>query len=164
MTTIASTFKTWWSAHQVAQQPTSNQLIKIDVTDLSDQFAPGIEYVTGLPLAGANGVLAAPMNVTVAIKWLTGSRGRSFRGRTYHCQLRTDMYVGSTINPGDVTGLATNYAFLLSAVQTAGWQLAVTSYRHNNVARLTALTTFITGLSIDSTIDSQRRRLPGRGR
>ncbi len=164
MTNIAAAFKTWWHTHLVAMEPTAVSLNLIRVTDLDDEFAPGIEYVSGLPETGSNVTLPAPMNVTVAIKWVTGNRGRSFRGRTYHVQLRVDQYTSSTLNGTNAADLKTNYDFLRTDIATAGWQLSVLSTRHNKANRVTGLVTFITGVSVDPTLDSQRRRLPGRGR
>lgn len=164
MNAIAAAFKTWWLAHLQAMEPTQVSVDNIIVTDLSSQLGGTVDYVTGLPISGTNATPTAPMNVTVAIKWLTGNRGRSYRGRSFHIQLRTDQYTGSVLNGTNAADLTTNYNALITAITAGGWMLAVASRIQNKVPRITGLATFITGLAVDPVIDSQRRRLPGRGR
>lgn len=166
MIVLASTFKDWWNVNLKPQVPTTLSLRSIRVTDLESLSGPSIEYTTGLPLAGTSAGLALPNGVSMVVRWLTALRGRSFRGRTYHLQLTEGGVDGNTINSGQVTTYTNNYQALLTLINTAipAMSLCVLSEVSGGLPRANGICTVITGLSIDSTVDSQRRRIPGRGR
>jgi hypothetical protein len=161
---LSASYVAWWSAGMRAHVDSSVSLTKIVCTILETESSPGTEYATGLPLAGTAGSPSLPNNVTVTIKWTTGFRGRSFRGRTYHIGLCESQVTGNnvtstwldTVNPfyGDLMTLATDVDFGV---------LAVASRVHNGVERVTGVATAVTNFQINTVIDSQRRRLPERG-
>lgn len=166
---IAVVFKDWWNLNMKAKVRPETILSSIKCTDISSQTGPSITSTVSLPIAGtfaSGGPLSN--NVTLAIKWLTNQRGRSFRGRTYHVGLHASQLAtgAQTVNTADITSLSTAYAALLTAITTynAAGYLAVVSRYHDNNPRANAVVTQITAGLIDNTIDSQRRRLPGRGR
>jgi len=161
---MCAAFKTWWVNELQSNVCSEVSLNSVIATDLTTDVGVGVEYSTGLPLLGLNTDASVPMNVTLAISWLTAARGRSFRGRTYHVGMcRTDV-VGSTIIAAEILLLRGSYGALITDVATAGGVLVVASRRHAGVARTIGVATEINGVSIDNTVDSQRRRLPGRGR
>lgn len=145
-------------------QCASTALVKILCRDLTDETSPGIEYAAGLPLTGGSADPGMPMNVTVAVKWLTGLRGRSYRGRSYHVGIPAAQCSLSTVVPASLAALVIDYDNWRTFPQGINQQMVVISTRHNKVARNPGVWTAITGVSIDGTLDSQRRRLPGRGR
>jgi hypothetical protein len=67
------------------------------------------------------------------------------------------------LNSSAITGLVSVYQALLTAINISTQNLCVVSRRHAHVVRTEAVTTPITGLAVNSTLDSQRRRLPERG-
>lgn len=123
-----------------------------------------MEDATGLPLAGTGGSVQLPNNVTLCIKWTTENRGRSFRGRTYHVGLTESQVTDNEVVAVAMGQFTTAYGALLTDLATAGWPLVIASRYANNQPRITGVATLVTGFSIDPFIDSQRRRLPGRGR
>lgn len=164
LNTIGGVFVTWWSG--------MSSLIADDVTfreiDMRDQTSPGaigILYNTGLPLSGSAGAFALPNHVTAAIKWGTGLTGRSYRGRTYHIGLTEAQVTKNQIVSTVVEDLLILYNELITDMVTAGYSLVVASRYANNAPRVTGVTTpILTAAFADVVVDSQRKRLPGRGR
>lgn len=160
---FAQAWHTEWAATVRATQPTNAILTRIRVTDLSSEFAPGVEYIAGLPQAGSATGVGLPNNVTVAIRILTALRGRSYRGRIYHIGIRNTDVTGNLITTLFQGNLGSAYTPLLSVSTTQQYVLGVVSRYEGGVQRPTGVFTPATGLVIDRTLDSQRRRLPGRG-
>jgi hypothetical protein len=161
---IAGVFATWWTTDMAPQVSTGLTLNSVLATDLSTDTGISIEHTTGLPASGTNPAAQPPMNVTVAIKWTTSSGGRSYRGRSYHLGLVNDQLANSTIIPAAVTMLHNQYLLLVTDVNSTGNPMVVLSRRHNKALRPTGVGTDIVSVLVDNTTDSQRRRLPGRGR
>lgn len=161
---IGTTIVEWYDSFRtvVCNQVT---LREIDIRDLSTQSGIGIIWNTGLPLAGTVASPALPNNVTVAIKWGTGLTGRSFRGRTYHIGLTEGQVVNSEVDSAFAAPILSGYNALPALLTTNGYSMVVVSKFSNNAPRVTGVTTPILNAAYaDTVIDSQRRRLPGRGR
>ena len=121
---LAVAMRAWWNINIKPNVPATIFLSKIIVKDMTEQFAPGIEYTAGMPLPGALDTPRLPMNVTVAVKWTTGMRGRSFRGRTYHVGLFDGCVQNDTVKPDTLGALVTGYTALLevnSATLAGQW-------------------------------------------
>ena len=161
---VAGVFLNWHNTQLRTTQPSTVVLQRVIVTSLETASAPGIEDVSGLPLPGINGANQLPMNVTLAMRENTVLRGKSFRGRVYHIGLIPAAVIGSTVDSVYLAGLITIYNFLVSQLITAGFNLAVVSYRTARAFRAVGVPTDVLAFTADSTTDSQRRRLPGRGR
>lgn len=163
MANLIDVFRTWWDT-DIQPLVTSNlSLVNFIATDLDSQTGPRVEDASGLPLAGSLAGASMPNNVTLVVKWTTGNRGRSFRGRTYHLGLEDGQVTQNTIAATPLANLTTAYNNLIVDVTTAGWTLVVASRYADNAPRAEGITTPITLASIEGTVDSQRRRLPGRG-
>jgi hypothetical protein len=102
--------------------------------------------------------------VTAAISWRTAKRGRSYRGRSFHIGMTSTMVTGSTLTAGTITSLTTAYNALLTAVNASGIALCVVSRFQNHVQLTNGESTPITVATIEGNLDSQRRRLIGRGK
>jgi len=163
MLDMLDVFRSWWNTNMVSLVSTDTKLVNLIATDQDDQTGPRVEDATGLPIAGTAASAPLPGNVTLAIRWLTAKRGRSFRGRTYHVGLREDQVVGNTIANTPATSIKAAYAQLLVDVATAGGTLVVASRFANNAPRTVGLATPITSVFVDLNVDSQRRRLNDRG-
>lgn len=138
-------------------------LTMVRVTSLVSDYAPVVEYVTGLPLAGTLAGTAAPNNVTVVVKFTTLARGRSFRGRLYQVGLTSNAFTNNTLQGAYRTSLQAAWATLLDLGTDQDWRLVVASRVSGGVPRTEGVTTLVTGVSVNPTLDSQRRRLPERG-
>lgn len=164
LTAMCAVFKGWFDASLKAQVSSGVSLVLIVATDQTSKTAPRVEYTTGLPIAGTNAGTVLPNNATCAISWRTALRGRSYRGRTYHIGLTQTQVTANTVGAGTLTALSTAYAALMTAVNTSGYQLVVASRFQDHLPLLFGVATPITAITIDGSVDSQRRRLPGRGK
>lgn len=161
---IANTFKNWWTTEM--RGLCSNQLTLREVT--AGETVPGgvaVLETDGLPNSGNSSDNPMPGNVTLAVKWGTGLAGRSFRGRTYHLGMTIGQCQGDQVTTAALTAIQAAYNALRTALDNAlvGVEFSVLSTQHNKAWRDPAIMTPITGLAIDPDLDSQRRRLAGRG-
>lgn len=160
----ASAFVDWYGLHGKTLTGGYCSLAKIVAKDLTSADGPAIEYNTGLPIAGtAPAAQAAPLNVTCAVSFGTAKRGRSYRGRIYQIGLNVSQYNENQITGGMQSALITAYAALVAAFHTAGFDMCVVSRFANKAPRAQGVHTTITSVNVDVNLDSQRRRLTGRG-
>lgn len=166
----AADFVSWWGTHVKGGVATGVSLNVIKARSLTTESSSAIEYTTGLPLAGLNSTQALPNNATLAIKWTTGLAGRSFRGRTYHIGLCTNQLVDNNhVSSAAQSDLAGGYQALITAIEGEANNLVVASFYSGvdtdgkPIPRTAAVVTPIDNCTVNTTIDSQRRRLPERG-
>jgi hypothetical protein len=164
LTLIAIAMRDWWDVELQGLVTGSVSLVRILGRDLTVEDGQAIEFTAGLPLVGG-GAGPLPNNVTVVVKWSTGFAGRSFRGRTYHVGLPGNQLDTNTNSITAAHGIAldTAYELLIDAMQSSGWSLVVASFFHDGAPRAAAVLTPIEAAFINLDIDSQRRRLKGRG-
>lgn len=164
---IANAFGDWWTAHVAPLTPSNVSLQEIIVRDMTTETSPEIVFTTGLPFAGSSSAHSLPNNVTIAIKLNTGFGGRSFRGRSYIVGIsQGDVAVDTNvITSGSAAARTTAWNELITLVNAiSGMSLVVASFHSAGAPRSTAVLTPVTSMSFaDLTLDSQRRRLPGRG-
>jgi hypothetical protein len=131
----------------------------------------GFTLAVSPPVSGGDINEAMPNHVSYAISFKTGLSGRSFRGRNYVPGLTTASVEGNVISSATRTGLLDFYTTVLDMATTASVIMVVVS-RYSGIdpvtkkpiPRVTGITTPILSFSTaDLVIDSQRRRLPGRG-
>lgn len=136
------------------------------ITDLSAQNAPSIEYGTGLPIAGEAVSPSLPNSVTCVVSKRTQLRGRSFRGRIYHCGLVESQVTGNVLGTGVAAALVAFYSSLnpinLPTITDEAIMVVLSRFSEGS-PRATGLATPVNSFTCDGIIDSQRRRLPGRG-
>lgn len=104
-----------------------------------------------------------PNNVTVAVKLTTGLGGRGRRGRKYHIGLCENQCEFSHLVPAFQTTLQGRYETWVGLQIETDHPIVVVSYYINNLVRPNPQVTPVTNVSLDAVLDSQRRRLPGRG-
>lgn len=160
---LAGNVITWWDTVIKPLASSNVSLVAVKATSLNAQNAPAVENVTGLPLVGAIGTAQAPNNITVAVKLVTLNRGRSFRGRVFHVGMVNSQITTNVITSAFRTALASAYGALLVPAAFGGAVLVVASRTSNGVPRTLGVATTVTGISVNPTLDSQRRRLPERG-
>lgn len=164
MDTLAGDLYNWW-LDELSNELSSDIVLEgINITDLTTQTSPSIFYPCVTGCAGGNAAGTVPNNVTLVTKFSTDSRGRSYRGRVYTpgiSAVQLDSPVA--FDPAFGTAITARYAELPTFVGPDGWTHVVISRRNNNADRTTAVSTEITGYSTELFVDSQRRRLEGRG-
>lgn len=161
---LASSVISWWQANLRAQTAPQTVLSHVQATALDSNTAPTVVVPVTSGGAGTSAGATAPNNVTVTTTFLTALRGRSYRGRNYAVGLTTGSINGSTqlLNATGAALLAA-YTALPAAVTGAGFQHAIVSRFTNNAPRATAVVTPVNGYQQEMFLDSQRRRLAGRG-
>lgn len=139
-------------------------LVEVKATDLESQTGPVAFANTGLPITGTLSGVSVPNNVTVAITKRTASRGRSFRGRIFHPGLAQTDITSNTIVGGALTAILAAWTPLMTISDGVNpCEMVVVSRFQNGAPLGTGESTVVTGLTSDGVVDSQRRRLPGRG-
>jgi len=165
-TELGSRLVAWWNEQLKGTMTADVALTSVVVTPLEAEGEPALEYTTGAGTIGTSAGASLPNNVALVISQKTPFRGRSFRGRTYHFGISEAKVVLNTADPAYVTDLLGRYSHLLELDGSVGepiFNLAVVSYWSQGALRATPLATAVTAQSCDGIIDSQRRRLPGRG-
>lgn len=164
MTALAAALVSWWGTNMKSQVAQNCSLTGIKIVDLNAFNAPGIDYSTGLPIAGTSVSESLPNNVSLAISKRTVFRGRSYRGRIYQVGIPEGQVGGNTVSSTWRTNVLN--AWELAKEFVAGgetFKMVVVSKYSGGEPRAEGMTTVVTNFTTDGKIDSQRRRLPGRG-
>src|SRR3954464_12850577 len=164
MADIANVFLDWWSTELAPQ--VSDQLIlhEIQVRDLASEDAGSYLLTPEGTVTGTAGGGSAPNNVAFCVTAKTASVGRSARGRTYIPGVPKGLITISTVSSGWASAVVAAMNQLLTLLEPINAVNEVISRIHAGVERLTGLTTVVVRYAaFDMTVDSQRRRLPGRG-
>lgn len=167
LTTLANRVMQWISEDASNLYHDGYQLQKVAAHDMTVQEGVGVEVTpTGAGIAGKDATGHTPNNVTFAIKHSTGFRGRSRRGRTYWLAIPRGVLQPNSnfLNDTYVANVVASMGRLLAAMHTLGADMVVVSKRHDNAWRTAALVTPVTNFTADDAVDSQRRRLAGRGK
>jgi len=159
---IAGTFKNWWASEIRPLVSSGLELYEITVKELRPDGV-AVLYTDGLPITGEKSESPLPNNVALAVHWGTGLVGRSRHGRTFQGGLCTDSVQGNNCSTAALFQSA--YDALRTTLDniTLNIEFSVVSFVSNKAWRTVPLTTPISGVAVESTIDSMRRRLPGRG-
>lgn len=172
LTDIANAVNDWATGTYANHMSNGLSWTQIVVTDLNT--AGGIQYIKDMSSEGG-GTITDPVKTnqdTFAVSFKTGLSGRSYRGRVYVLAVPSGYYnTPNTLNPLNQAAYVTVFNTLREDLDTAGFPLGVLS-RYNKDAVPTPphkraeglLTDVVTVTSTDNIIDSQNRRLPGRGR
>jgi len=154
----------WFNVTMKGQLPTTISLINVRLTDLTTQTAPVANYATGLPIAGTSASPSLPNNCALVITKRTAFRGRSYRGRIYHPGLMEADVTNSQVSSGKVTTLLAAYNLIrLFTNLGTDWVMSNVSLVSGGFARVVAEVKPVVSFDSDGRVDSQRRRLPGRG-
>jgi hypothetical protein len=128
--------------------------------------ASGAEYTdtTGAGTTGGAGVGCLSGNISLAVKFLTGLAGRSFRGRNFLFGLPTSAVSGNTVFTPFATSFVGAFTDFLDDAFAEDFVWVVVSRVADGVERAEAIATdVITAALTNLVVDSQRRRLTGSG-
>jgi hypothetical protein len=168
LNSLCDSFASWDTANWRANRVAGAVLTNIKGRALDAAIAPigQATIAAGLPHVGIAGGVQQPNNVTFALKLLTGLAGRSTRGRIYAVGMSASSVTAGTndITAALANNMVTALNTLITNITALGYQLVVTSYRTGGAWRTTGVNYVITIAAYsDLHIDSQRRRLTGRG-
>lgn len=155
----------WWETTFSTDLSNNLSLRGAKITDLSSISAPAYEFNAPTPNpTGDDAVAALPGNVALCVSFRTLARGRSYRGRNYVCGLSENAVTGNTVDSTVVLALQAAYNGLRSLPFDNPWEHVVISRFNAGAPRTTGVATKVTScVIVDPYVDSQRRRLTGRG-
>lgn len=165
MTQLGLDLIEWWNTDLSANLSIELTLSEVFITDLTTNTSPTVSVTTGLPDVGQVANPALPGNVALAVSFRTAGRGRSSRGRNFVPGIHESAVSGSHTTGSFRTAIEDSYQNLIGAgALSLGFQWAVVSRITGGAPRTAALVQPVTSaVVIDNVVDSQRRRLPGRG-
>lgn len=165
MLDFAAAWLVEWTANQKPYINVEVQLVNIKVTDLQSNVSPVVNYSTGLPVLGTQSGALLPNNVSLCFTKRTALRGRSNRGRLYWPGFGEASVVNNSVSGALVTSIITGLNNMRTVVSPIGnWEMVVVSRFTDKAPRVAGIFTPVTNFTCDGVVDSQRRRLPGRGK
>ena len=158
MATLATDVQTWISAQYKGLVPNviSWYLISVRLYNPANPLA--FDLSISPPIVGTNAGTAEAANVTATLSLRTGLAGRRYRGRLYVAALSETLIAATDLlSSGYVVQAGTVTQALLTAMNVGARALAI-------FHKLSNTYTNVNGYAIENIVDSQRRRLPARGR
>lgn len=169
LNTLCTAINSWVIAELIPHYSSDMLFVGTEARSMESESAPGVELPVAPPEPGTVAFTALPGNVAIAIKFLTGLTGRSFRGRNYIAGWPEPHITGNKLDTvhlptwigafealaSYLVGLAANHVVvsLFSGVDVDG----------KPIPRTTGITTPVTNYNLDDDVDSMRKRLNGRG-
>lgn len=162
---LSASIITWWKNEPRALMSNTVTLTTCRVRSLESQFGLVIEESVTAGNVGAITTPALPGNVTCTVKFLTGFAGRRRRGRNFWVGLCEPQVGEDVVDPDIVAGMIAAYE------QLNGSLVGGTNPRHVVASRAgidpevggEGMTVEVISYASDGVVDSQRRRLHGRG-
>lgn len=156
---------TWWTSDFSVPLSADLTLTGGKITDLSTDTSPAYVYTAPTPNpAGGSSNPALPGNVSIVASFRTSGRGRSSRGRNYVAGLTEPSVTGNTLDAATIASLQTSYSHIAGLAFDNPWEWGVFSRIHLGAPRVAGVFQLITStVIVDPYVDSQRRRLTGRG-
>lgn len=154
--------QSWWTSFLKGALASANTLAEIVATNLTSQGAP--QFRVNVNEAGTNAGGFTPTSVAVVASHRTAKRGRSYRGRSFVGGIPvTQIDTPTTLAGSTATAFANGFASLRSTLDGHGLDQVVATKQHNNAVVSPAETNEVISTVVDTLLDSQRRRLSGRG-
>jgi len=155
---------TWWVDNMAPDLSDAISLDTVHVTDLTTVSGFAVDFVPAASEPGIVGNPSLPNNCAICISFRTEARGRTGRGRNYICGIPQSHVTLNTLDTGDGIDFVAAYNALPTVAGASAATWVVVSRFLDGAPRAAGLTRSITTVILqDLTIDSQRRRLPGRG-
>lgn len=157
-----NTMRNWWLR---ARESLSNELMVISykATDEYTENGLGITVPEIVSPTGARTALSLPGNCAICQSYKSAATNQSAQGRGYVPGVPTDTVVAGMISQGIRDVLTSAAINILGELAGTALTWATASRFHNKVQRPLGVMTPVDNVVIDIPLDSQRRRLPGRG-
>jgi len=165
LNSLAATVASAWFDTIATVTSIAYVLTSVKATDLTTASSPGVEFFPTSDNVGQVGTASVPNNSTITISYSTDQRGRSYRGRSYMCGIPFAFQNTSvSVTLATAAGILEDWVDFYTNVETdRDCTHVVVSRRQNNVPLVTADVTEVTGYFVENNLDSQQRRLEGRG-
>lgn len=165
LTELAGRALAAWIANLLPLLSEDLDLISARATDLSSSSAPTVQVFAAAGTDGAVPTPSIPLNAAQVITHRTIARGRSYRGRTYLCGFpQTQLANPGQLYTSFLANLLPAFGEAMDDIEASGTCThVVVSRQHDGVPLLTGICTVVDAYTTDPYLDSQRRRLVGRG-
>lgn len=164
MADLAEEVYLWWANNLSTLVSSTVLLREVAVADLTTQDGGTASYVNSPLVGGSNVNESCTNNTAITVSLKTAGRGRSRRGRIYHIGLTENNIADNRVSQVALDALLVAYAKLRDPAVISAGQLVVLSRWFNGDKREVASAATVTSMAFtDQVVDSQRRRLPGRG-
>lgn len=162
---LAAEMITLWQTHLRPGQMTGTTLLEVKCTDLTTESGATAAEIPVTNNSGTTNGDLLPNNCALVVTLQTGKRGRSNRGRIYFAGFGEPECVGSTWGADALNPVQAFMSAIRNVtVEGQDWGLVVVSRQHNFIKLETGMINEVVSFRVNSTVASQRRRLPGRGR
>lgn len=154
-----------WLANLAPQLPADCVLSRIRATDESGVTSAYSEIYPATAGTYAGTAFQAAQ-ATLAMKFSTAKKGRSYRGRFYWPCLRDDAVGAGVVSQAAATAYIVAMQGFIGEIESLSDSPVhvVTSYQNDCAWRATAVSEPVTGYSfVDRNVDTQRRRAVGTG-
>ncbi len=169
---LADAVDNWYWASILPELSNDFTYVRTIVTDLTTNTS-GVAFQSANTGPGGVTGESNPNNVAACISFRTALRGRNWRGRNFIPGIPGSVVTLNTIGNAFITNVQAGYRLLKFGGTTipGDWSWVVVS-RYSGVdvngkpiPRTSGVVELVTdALFVDPTVDSQRRRLPGRGK
>jgi len=140
------------------------QFVEVYIEEYAGDVSQSYSMSGGLGVGGVTGD-SMPGNCALCLSLRTEFVGRSRRGRFYTIGMAESHQSGGVVTSTYQTAWIAALEALRTAAAVEGWALSVASFFTGGAPRTTGLVTPVTSvITVDAIVDSQRRRLQGRGR
>lgn len=157
----------WWITNTPGLLPSSYVFSEVYGIMLDSPTSGAFTSAIGAGTVGTMGGAPLPNVNTLAIKFTTNRRGRSYTGRNYWPGLSEAVVTGNVVSDDLADAIVALYSQLIVWLPDdfpPGWTWSVLSRYTGGEPRIVGEEEPITAVSTtDRIIDTQRRRLPGRG-
>lgn len=161
---LADALFDWWDANMKQWQVAAIALREIYLTDLSAADSWSFTRVSSPAEPGTRSGESMPNNTALCISFRTNQRGRAHRGRNYVMGVAEGDVSHNSFTTTYLAGVQAAYVALADVEAATGANWVVVSRFQGLLPRENGITTPITSVGyFDGVVDSQRRRLPGRG-
>ena len=164
LSVAASLGSGWWTTTLKGNISDIVTLRQVRATDMTAQGAPQAIQTVGTAGADTN-VNPLPLSAALCVSGRTEKRGRSYRGRVYVSGLNRGMMSSANVmNNTYLSAFASAFTTLQASLKAANFDIVVPTRQHNGSVVSPAELNEVVAWVIDSALDSQRRRLTGRGK
>lgn len=174
---LGNTVMDWWASDLADGLSNQISLAGVQVRSMQEEEAPGVELAAVANTVGGLVEASLPGNAALVVKFLTGLTGRNRRGRVFMAGLGEASVTGNQISQAVRDTIVAAWGTLRDTLNGLGYAHVVASFYNGTelveqpngetvyrpIARSTALLTEVLSYRADLYIDSQRRRLAGRG-
>lgn len=166
MTALGNELLLWWTTEYSSELASLLSLREIYLVDLSSETGPTVTIPAPAPApVGGVGADALPNNCALCISFRAAKRGRAYRGRNYVSGLPDTLVTQNEANTLLTGALVDAYNGLFTRAATAAVTWVVVSRFAGGLPRVEGNAEPVQSVVlVDNVVDSQRRRLPGRGR